>query len=443
MTHGYRLPKTLTLPSGARVTLEERTARVSPRPEASDAPLLFSDALALLRERVVLVSDSRELDVFELALADFHVVRAILTKAALLDEDEVTISCLNCDEELSTHPCAGLETGPWEDGELDDDELDRLAPFGEPLELPPLELGRVRALRSISLRPRTVKEALPLWRAAANPPLVVNEAVVEALGIEALGPIRLPARIAEALHEAGPEAHALVFEAFLAAHYPLRLACDMICPTCQARNTVDAPFVREVRLEALVREANTEQASHRTEHEPTGTPLPSFEDFVARAHAMAEPHLAALPGERVVLLIEDGTPAVDEGGTPLLGSYMPPPPADALVLMHPPTVTIYYRTFVRIEEDEGLFDWEDELRETIEHELEHHVYFLRGDDPMDAEEREEIEHERIRIVGRREAERRTRRELLHSAAGFFRQAWPLLAIVALALALVLAQERCD
>jgi hypothetical protein len=439
VTHAFRLPKTLTLPSGARVTLEERSLRASALPEASDAPMLFSDALALLRERVALLSESRELDVFELSLADFHVVRAILTKAALLEEDEVTVSCLNCDAELSTRPCAGLETGPWEDGELNDDELDRLAPFGEALELPPLELGHVRTVRSITLQPRTVKEALPLWRAGANPPLVLDEAVVEALGIEALGPIRSPARIAEALHEAGPDAHALVFEAFLAAHYPLRLACDVICPACQARNTVDAPFVREVDLEALPRGAHAEGA----EHTPTATPLPSFEDFVARAHAMAARHLAALPGERVVLLIDDGTPAVDDGGAPLLGSYVPPPPADALVPMHPPTVTIYYRTFLRIEDEEGLFDWEDELRETIEHELEHHVYFLRGDDPMDAEERAEIEHEKIRIVGRREAERRTRRELVQSAAGFLLQAWPLLAIVALALALVLAQERCD
>ncbi len=444
MTRAFRLPRTLTLPSGTRVTLRERAAPVSGE-RAEDEPMLFSDALALVRNKVALVSEAseeRELDVLEMPLSDFHVLRALLTKAGLLHEDLVSFLCINCDEELSTRPCEGLETAPWEDGELDDPELDTLAPCGEPLEIEPIELGRVRTVRTITLAPRTVRDVLPLWRAAGQGPLVIEEHLVSAIGLSALGPMTAPARIADALAHAGRKAQGRIFEAFLAAHYPLRLARDVLCPTCHARNTVEAPALREFDLAANPIEPQALGASRSASPSEGASRVPSFEEFVARAQAMAAPHIEALPGERVVLVVEDGTPGVDDGGTPLLGSYVPPPPSDALVPMTPPTVTIYYRTFVRIQEEDSVFDWEEELQETIEHELEHHMYFLRGDDPMDAEEREEIARDMVRVIGRREATRRTRSELVGSAIGFVRHAWPLLAILALALALVLAQERC-
>ncbi len=38
--------------------------------------------------------------------------------------------------------------------------------------------------------------------------------------------------------------------------------------------------------------------------------------------------------------------------------------------------------------EDGPFDWDAELAETIEHELEHHMAYLVGDDPMDEEERD-------------------------------------------------------
>ena len=55
----------------------------------------------------------------------------------------------------------------------------------------------------------------------------------------------------------------------------------------------------------------------------------------------------------------------------------------------PAEVTIFYRTFRAMWNEEGGYDWEAEIRETIEHELEHHVAFLTGDDPMDEAERDE------------------------------------------------------
>jgi hypothetical protein len=106
-------------------------------------------------------------------------------------------------------------------------------------------------------------------------------------------------------------------------------------------------------------------------------------------------------------------------------------------------VTVYYQTFAAIEREEGPFDWEGELRETIEHELEHHVYFLRGDDPMDEEEHAEIEREAVRVLGRREATRRTLAVFGLSVPDFLSRAWPLVLIGAAALAITLAEGRCS
>jgi hypothetical protein len=106
-------------------------------------------------------------------------------------------------------------------------------------------------------------------------------------------------------------------------------------------------------------------------------------------------------------------------------------------------VTIYYRTFVRIQEEEGPFDWDAELRETIEHELEHHVFHLRGEDPMDEEERAEIEREAVRVLGHREATRRTLAVFGRSFPDFVRRTWPLIVLAALSLVLALAEGRCD
>jgi hypothetical protein len=111
-------------------------------------------------------------------------------------------------------------------------------------------------------------------------------------------------------------------------------------------------------------------------------------------------------------------------------------------------VTIYYRTFEAMARQagqagqDGPFDWEGELRETIEHELEHHVYFLRGDDPMDEAEREEIDREALRVVGRAEARRRTLALFGQSVPEFIVRAWPLVLIAAVVLAITLAEGRC-
>ena len=391
----FDLPRTLTLPSGLRVTVRDGTAR--PRP-----PGLFGDVLALGLELPV--------DIEDLVLADFHVLRAVLAKAGRIEEDEEEITCQNCDAALALKPCSRLETGPWEHGEADDPELDRTGPFGTMLDC------------GVVLAQRTVREARALWDAPS--PFAIDAAIVTALGIERLGEATDTAAIARDLETLDDDAYDAVVDAWLDAHYPLRLGADIRCPDCNARNTIDAPADREL---------------DRGAPRPHAGGGPDLVVFVERAHAIAEPMLAAHPD--VELVIEDGTPAVDDGGEPLLGSYLPPPPADAAVPTRAPTITIYWRTFVAALDDDD-FDWEDELRETIEHELEHHVFFLEGHDPMDEEERAAIVRDEVRLVGRRAASQRALGMFGGSIRDFARRAWPLVVIAALVLAVSIAESRC-
>jgi len=438
----FDLPRTLTLPSGTRVTLRRRSSRaLGPAHPREGAPL-FSEVLALFDDDVVIVRGKTELDVQDLALADFHVVRAFLTKAGLVHEEEIEIDCRNCGELLIAHPCRALETGPWEDGELGDPELDTMLEIGVPLETAPIALGRIRQATTITLAPRTVREVMPLWAAVVRDPFEIDAAVVRAMGIEALGSVHDEGRIAQALATCDEAAFDTVAETFLAAHYPLRLGSDVFCSSCKARNTIDAPAVRELERGPGPGEEGRDRAGRTGEGDGEHTSLPPLEEFVDLAHEIAEPLIAEIPGDKVELIVEAGTPAVDDGGEPLLGSYVPPPPAGAPVPTRPPTVTVYYRTFEKIEREEGPFDWEGELRETIEHELEHHIYYLRGDDPMDEEEHAEIDREVVRVLGKGEAMRRTLAVFGLSIPDFVRRAWPLIALGALSLAIAIAEARC-
>ena len=106
-----KLPSALTLPSGLRVTLAARSAP-SEKKRAEGEPL-FSEVLALFDDGDV----RSDHDVRDLRLADFHVLRAVLTKLRFLHEDEIEVPCTNCRRNVAVHPCASLEIGPWVDGE--------------------------------------------------------------------------------------------------------------------------------------------------------------------------------------------------------------------------------------------------------------------------------------------------------------------------------------
>ncbi len=45
-------------------------------------------------------------------------------------------------------------------------------------------------------------------------------------------------------------------------------------------------------------------------------------------------------------------------------------------------VALYYGSFVRVAAGDPAFDWEDEMWETLTHELRHHVESLAGDDSL-------------------------------------------------------------
>ncbi|HVJ90315.1 MAG TPA: hypothetical protein VM580_10965 [Labilithrix sp.] len=61
---------------------------------------------------------------------------------------------------------------------------------------------------------------------------------------------------------------------------------------------------------------------------------------------------------------------------------------------------------------------------------------------MDDEEHAEIDREVVRVIGRREATRRSLADFGLSIPDFVRRAWPLIALGAAALAIWLAEASC-
>jgi hypothetical protein len=91
--------------------------------------------------------------------------------------------------------------------------------------------------------------------------------------------------------------------------------------------------------------------------------------------------------------------------------------------------------------EEGAYDWKAELRETIEHELEHHAGWRVGHDPMDEEEHEEIARERARLVGRTQVVRGELAALGADFGGFLARTWPIWLIVAIGALAIIAFGR--
>lgn len=427
-------PRALTLPSGRHVRMREGTATSA---ETTEPKGLFSGARDVLTDGtiVLLGDDDLPFAMNDLALGDFHVIRAVLTKDGVLEEPEIEITCRNCEAKLTARPCADLEIAPWEDGDLGDDELDTTLPFGKPIEIPTIPLGRVRSASTVTFVTRTVAQATPLFLAFEEGIPAITPEIVEAMGIVALGNERSVDKIIEALSSCEDDAFDAITDAFLASHYVLRLGSVALCKECGARNDIDAPYDREMdAVGPRPHEGSIEDDSDEA--------FPELAVFVERANDAGTPLLDATPrGGEIELVVDDGTPAVDDGGEPLLGGYEPPVADGFGGTTRPPTITLYYRTFRAMWDEEGPYDWEDEIRETIEHELEHHVYFLRGDDPMDAQERAEIRDEARRHVGTKETTRRAISGFGGSLGDFAKRTWPLWVIAFLALLATLLTQR--
>jgi hypothetical protein len=379
----------------------------------------FADARALfVSGDVTLEADGRPLDVDSLPLADFHALRAIATHLGWLEEEVVEIACLNCDHPIEHTPCAALPIGPFEERALRDPELDATLPLGEP--------HLVAHGESVTFGPLSLGEALPLHAALGRRRFRVTESVVRAMGIVELGDARSPAAIAEKLRAADNDFWGIVTNLFLEAHYPPRLFSMARCSECGARNDVDAPYERE-----FIYQLGETDPPTNTEEE-----FVSFDAFAERARASYEELVPEEARGELTFLVEGGVPACDDGGVPLLGSYVPPSPGDAASPSRAGEIAVFYRTFRAMWSDEGGYDWRAELEETIEHEFEHHLGALRGDDPMDEDEREEIDAEARRIHGERTLVRRDAAALADDFYGFWKRTWPLwivLLIIAVAM----------
>ncbi|HEX4515815.1 MAG TPA: hypothetical protein VH054_19840 [Polyangiaceae bacterium] len=395
------------LPGGRIVELPKK--KLTPR--AGDTKeMLYGGARAVLREL--------GLDPNALTLAEFHALRALVTHEGWLEEEEVEIECRNCDETIAVKPCAAMPIGPFVDAELDDEELDALLDVSLEHDVPALG-------KKIRFRALTAKDAEPLHRALAHAPLHVTPEVASAMGIVSLGETRESRKIARQLQRCDDRAFGEITNLFLRAHYPLRLFSLVMCEHCGTRNDIDAPYDREFPpSEDLPEKSNAT--------------LPSFDEFDALSRKIGEELIAKAPPPTPVLIVEGGVPDCDDGGEPLMGSYVPGHEGDARSPSNPGTITIYYRTFASMWKDDGAYDIEGEIFETIEHELEHHDAHLVGHDPKDEEERDEIAREARRVVGKRALARAATNAFASDIGEFWKRTWPawVLALIAVAIAIL-------
>lgn len=411
----------LSLPCGARAELDLVAARDVPAGRSRSS---LDRALHVLRAPGVLSlhHDAAATSVDALPLADFHVLRVALVQGGAIDEPDVVSPCDNCGAELTVAPAREVELGPFRDGELDDPELDAPFLFGDEHVVPAFRVGRGVA-RSVRLAPRTVGDAATLLRRDLRAPIELTPALVAALGVVAVGRERRASAIARALAAAPDATWDAVCDLWDDAHGHPRLIAAARCVACGARNDVPAPAERELSSPAGPGAAPRRGREARVFPEP--------DRFAALVRAQADAIFARRRVRGVDLIVDEGVPAVDDGGEPLLGCYTPPH-TDDLDIPRPPEIRLFLRTFRAEVEADAAFDLEGEVRETIDHELEHHLNFLAGDDPLDDEERDAIVDERRRVVGRRESTRRGLRALGADLYGFLRVGWPLLLAGAIA-----------
>ncbi len=119
-----------------------------------------------------------------------------------------------------------------------------------------------------------------------------------------------------------------------------------------------------------------------------------YEAFRATAEQMLDeipdPFLRGLQGIHV---LEKAYPEADFEGVWRMGEYLDPGPEDFLgagdgLGRH---IALYYGSFVAIAAGDPTFDWEQEIWDTITHELQHHVESLAGDATLIGEDLAAIE----------------------------------------------------
>ena len=428
-----KLPLLVFLPSGSAV----RLARLGGKRPASVVADTLPAQLAALSGEIADVTGSRgePLDLLALSLEDFHVLRTVALAIGLLPEEPVKRRCLNCDEILTVGLSQAVPLGPILDGELDDRDLDEPFDFeaDHPLSRPPTpgaELAEDAGL-TVRLAPLSVEAATELWAVLGSRD---RRRLARRLGIARLGDVDDPRRIARQIDKLDEERWERLLDLFDAAHYTPRLTAHVICPGCDAENTFLAPRVRELPELVDATEPLPEPADLQAFPSPDAF-FAAMEDHGVRLVAKLGLEAGAVP-----MILEQGVPHVDDGGVPLLGSYTPPPEGSDESLrtaIREGEVRLYYRTFRNQWLDEGPYDVDAEIAETIEHELEHHLAFLRGWDETDAEERALIVEDRQRVRGKAE----TRRSAALSRRSVLERTWPLWAILLLLVVLTYLEYR--
>lgn len=454
------------LAAGLGTTYAERVGR--PRlGETFEVLLPSGRTIELCAKRVAGASDLRQAielgaisvpsaaELRALPLCDANVVEGILAAIGAFDREPVVVVCRNCGDEVEMEPAATLPVAPLlkppGDEELDRppspiDAWDREALHPLPRTI---TVGRRHKVDRVLLARRTFADREALERLLPaddedDPGLEVSPRLVRALGISAVArdQTRVTSAIAiaraiEALRgQAFWDVWDAIVRAFDAQHWPPRLLAACPCPKCGARNDVEV-----VRLPL-------EWVDELRAQKHDAAPFPDLAEFRARAAAitrevLAGTRLEGLPGLEVI--VDDDVPPCDEGGEPILGCYTPAPDIDDAVRLDDGaryTITLFYRSF-RADNEIEPYDVDAEIRETIDHELEHHVGFLRGHDPLADEEHEEIarEHARRRGAGKSEEIAASVGWLAGDFARFLRVTWPLWVLALFGVLLLLASSR--
>jgi hypothetical protein len=330
--------------------------------------------------------------VLALPLRDFHALREVMGRLGAIAVSPAEVECRNCDRSFEVE----LARAPAQDvaDRLDDDAEE---PWKEAREVRVGgRSGKGRRARRVTLREVTVGEVRAYWRALARPGhFDVTPALVRAMGIARLGEVAAPGPIARELSGARDAVWDAIEAAFDALAYDPRLFLPAPCPHCGAIHELVVPYDRET-------------GGGGSQHaQPLPPSLASADAFESLVHRLGAEIWKARDVAGVSLRVEPGVPDVDDAGEPLLGSYVP---GDERL------VTVYYKSFEKTWRDDGAYDVEAEVRETLEHELTHHFHDLEGHDPLDEEERAEVRRDVERTYGKAAVRRAVRRAWLVNAA---------------------------
>ena len=395
----------LTLPSGVRARVIDAAPGDPPvSDDRVEGRRMFSGRMlrAIGDGRLVIELEGEAASnerVEALELSDYHALRDAAFRVGAIDEElDPDLRCRNCDEPLAP------TVGDAPIGELDrwyvehrEEPLDPPFPFAAPV-----RVANGSRASSFVMKPVTVKRVKPLWRALDRDDGAITPRIVEALGIEALGDVTDRAVIARTLDGAPDDAWAVIETAFLLLAYAPRSHYPYVCPKCGTLHDMLAPATREFDFDP---DAEVLLLGGELPEDAEADPFPDEDAFAEAALRIGREVYRERGVANVELVVDTGVPPVDGSGEPLMGSYRPIAEGDHAGYTDLRfQIEVYYKTFEKMYE-ETPFDVEAELRDTIDHEVEHHLHYLSGHDPMDEEEREEALAELQRTYGARAVRR--------------------------------------